>query len=79
MDLRAMKSLLKYKIQVIEDKERRIEELESALNKEKLKLKLTLYSQCISRICYFSPNQDYARLNVVLKEGLVLRDWAGQR
>ena len=37
MDVRAMKSLLKYKIQVIEDKERRIEELESALNKEKLK------------------------------------------
>ena len=37
MDVRAMKSLLKYKIQVIEDKEKHIEELELALNKEKLK------------------------------------------
>lgn len=37
MDVRAMKSLLKYKIQVIEDKERRIEELEAAFANEKLK------------------------------------------
>lgn len=55
MDVRAMKSLLKYKIQVIEDKERRIEELESALNKEKLKYHEKLDAereQCSRRIAF---------------------------
>lgn len=37
MDVQAMKSLLKYKIQVIEDKEKRIAELETALANEKVK------------------------------------------
>ena len=37
MDVQAMKSLLKYKIQVIEDKEKRIVELEAALANEKVK------------------------------------------
>jgi len=37
MDVQAMKSLLKYKIQVIEDKEKRISELETALANEKVK------------------------------------------
>lgn len=37
MDIRAMKSLLKYKIQRIEELERQIEHLESALDKEKVK------------------------------------------
>ena len=37
MDVQAMKSLLKYKIQVIEDKEKRIAELEAAFANEKLK------------------------------------------
>ena len=37
MDVQAMKSLLKYKIQVIEDKEKRIAELEAALANEKVK------------------------------------------
>jgi len=37
MDVQAMKSLLKYKIQVIEDNEKRIAELETALDKEKVK------------------------------------------
>lgn len=37
MDIRAMKSLLKYKIQRIEELERQVEHLESSLNKEKLK------------------------------------------
>lgn len=37
MDVQAMKSLLKYKIQVIEDNEKRIAELEIALDKEKVK------------------------------------------
>lgn len=37
MDIQAMKSLLKYKIRVIEDLEKRISELESALDKEKIK------------------------------------------
>ena len=37
MDIRAMKSLLKYKNERISDMERRIEQLESALNKEKIK------------------------------------------
>ena len=37
MDVQAMKSLLKYKIRVIEDLEKRIAELESALDKEKIK------------------------------------------
>ena len=37
MDTKAMKSLLKYKIQRIEDLERQIEHLQTALDKEKLK------------------------------------------
>lgn len=37
MDVQAMKSLLKYKIQVIEDQEKQLEALKSDLNKEKLK------------------------------------------
>lgn len=37
MDIKAMKSLLKYKIQRIEDLERQIEHLQSALDKEKIK------------------------------------------
>ena len=37
MDVRAMKSLLKYKIQRIEELERQIEHLQSALDKEKIK------------------------------------------
>ena len=37
MDVRAMKSLLKYKIQRIEELEQQIEHLEASLNKEKLK------------------------------------------
>lgn len=37
MDIRAMKSLLKYKIERIEELERQVEHLEAALNKEKLK------------------------------------------
>ena len=37
MDIKAMKSLLRYKIQRIEDLERQIEQLETALDKEKIK------------------------------------------
>lgn len=37
MDIKAMKSLLKYKIERIEELERQIEHLESALDKEKIK------------------------------------------
>ena len=37
MDVRAMKSLLKYKIERIEELERQIEELQTALDKEKIK------------------------------------------
>lgn len=37
MDIRAMKSLLKYKIQVIEDLEHKVSKLESSLDKEKVK------------------------------------------
>ena len=37
MDVRAMKSLLKYKIQRIEDLEKQIEHLQTALDKEKIK------------------------------------------
>lgn len=37
MDVQAMKSLLKYKIQLIEDLEQKVEALDSALAKEKLK------------------------------------------
>lgn len=37
MDIQAMKSLLKYKIQRIEDLEKQIEHLQSALDKEKIK------------------------------------------
>lgn len=37
MDIQAMKLLLKYKIQRIEELERQVEHLESALNKEKIK------------------------------------------
>lgn len=37
MDIRAMKSLLKYKIERIEELERQVEHLEASLNKEKVK------------------------------------------
>ena len=37
MDVQAMKSLLKYKIQVIEDQEKQIDNLKAELNTEKLK------------------------------------------
>ena len=37
MDIRAMKSLLKYKLQVIEDLEQKVLQLESSLDKEKVK------------------------------------------
>lgn len=37
LDTKAMKSLLKYKIERIEDLERQVEQLESALDKEKIK------------------------------------------
>ena len=37
MDVQAMKSLLKYKIRVIEDLERQVADLETALDKEKIK------------------------------------------
>lgn len=37
MDIRAMKSLLKYKIERIEELEHQVEHLEASLNKEKLK------------------------------------------
>ena len=37
MDVKAMKSLLKYKIQVIEDLEKKIRELETDLDKQKIK------------------------------------------
>lgn len=37
IDVQAMKSLLKYKIQRIEELESKVEQLESALNKEKIK------------------------------------------
>lgn len=37
MDVKAMKSLLKYKIQVIEDLERKIRELETDIDKQKIK------------------------------------------
>ena len=37
MDVQAMKSLLKYKIQLIEDLEQKVEALDSSLAKEKLK------------------------------------------
>ena len=37
MDIRAMKSLLKYKIQRIEELEQKIKELETALDKQKIK------------------------------------------
>ena len=37
MDVRAMKSLLKYKIQRIEDLEKQLEHLQTALDKEKIK------------------------------------------
>lgn len=37
MDVRAMKSLLKYKIERIEDLEQQVEKLEAALDKEKVK------------------------------------------
>lgn len=37
MDIRAMKSLLKYKLQVIEELEHKVSKLESSLDKEKVK------------------------------------------
>lgn len=64
MDVRAMKSLLKYKIQVIEDKERRIEELESALNKEKLKYHEKLDAE----------REQYSRRIAFLMEQINLKD-----
>lgn len=38
-----------------------------------MKLKWTLYYKCILRNYYFSWNQGYASLSVVIKEGPVLK------
>lgn len=45
----------------------------------KAKLKLTLCSKYISIHYCISPNQGHPRLNVVIKEGLVLKAWLGQK
>ena len=59
MDIKAMKSLLKYKIQRIEELERQIEHLQSALDKEKIKSheKLEAERERSNRSIEFLKNQ----------------------
>ena len=59
MDVKAMKSLLKYKIQRIEELERQIEHLQSALDKEKIKHheKLEKEREAFSRSIEFLKEQ----------------------
>ena len=64
MDVRAMKSLLKYKMEVIEDLEQQVEHLKAQLDKEKLK-----YHEKIDR-----ERQAWNRSIEFLKEQVSLKD-----
>ena len=64
MDVQAMKSLLKYKIQVIEDKEKRIVELEAALANEKVK-----YHEKLDK-----EREQYSKRAAFLMEQINLKD-----
>lgn len=64
MDVQAMKSLLKYKIQRIEDLEKQVRNLQSALDKEKLKYHEKLDAE----------REQYFRRIDFLKEQVALKD-----
>ena len=64
MDVQAMKSLLKYKIQVIEDLERKIESLKSEINAEKIKSLEKLEKERGN----FQKSLDFCREQIDLKD-----------
>lgn len=64
MDVQAMKSLLKYKIQVIEDLERKIETLKSEINAEKIKSLEKMEKERAT----FQKSLDFCREQIDLKD-----------
>lgn len=64
MDVRAMKSLLKYKIQVIEDLEKQITTLKADLNAEKLKAHEKLDKERLN----FQKSLNFCREQINLKD-----------
>ena len=64
MDVQAMKSLLRYKIQRIEDLEKRVQELESALDKEKIKGHEKLEKERVQ----FQKSIDFLKEQISLKD-----------
>jgi len=64
MDVAAMKSLLKYKIQVIEDLEKQLLELKAALNEEKLKY----HDKLDKERANFQKSLDFCREQINLKD-----------
>lgn len=64
MDVKAMKSLLKYKIQKIEELEQQIERLESAADKEKLKY----HERIEAETAKFQKSLDFLKEQIGLKD-----------
>ena len=64
MDVKAMKSLLKYKMQMIEDLERKVEQLKSDLDKEKLKY----HTKLDKERSQFHKSLDFCREQISLKD-----------
>jgi transcriptional regulator with XRE-family HTH domain len=64
MDVQALKVFLKYKIQVIEDLEKKVEELNSALTREKLKYHEKLDKERGN----FQKSLDFCREQIALKD-----------
>jgi hypothetical protein len=64
MDVQAMKSLLKYKMQLIEDLEKKVEELTGDLTKEKLKYHEKLDKEREN----FQKSLDFCREQIALKD-----------
>lgn len=67
MDVRAMKSLLKYKIQVIEDLEKQIEILKADLTKEKLKYHEKLDKERTN----FQKSLNFCKEQIALKDNRI--------
>ena len=64
MDVQAMKSLLKYKMQLIEDLEKKVEDLNNELTKEKLKH----HEKMDKERANFQKSLDFCREQISLKD-----------
>ena len=67
MDVQAMKSLLKYKMQLIEDLEKKVEDLNNELTKEKLKH----HEKMDKERANFQKSLDFCREQINLKDNRI--------